>query len=176
MILPPQEDIVGRATYRAAVGPIRTASELADTAAIGVYLMLVGAASPFFRASGRAHPGQPVGIRGIKGDALYPPNVYLPVWVHRDQWKNVIVPVMDEQVIGWAGVLSSTGDDVDLPVTVYAPDGTVASTAAGTVLSSGETVGTSFPPSLRVGHLLRGEELVDVLRGRIRKVAEDAGY
>jgi hypothetical protein len=167
---------VGRAIYRGGTGQIRTATELAEATAIGVYLMLMGVARPFFRASGRAHPGQPVGIRGIKNDPLYPPAIYLPVWVHRDQWKTVIAPVIDEQVIGWAGVLSSTGDDVQLPVTVYAPDGSVASTAAGTVLSSGTTVGTSFPPSLRVGALLRGKELVDTLRGRIRQVGEDAGY
>ena len=167
---------MGRARNRRGLGQLRTAAQLGDDAAIGVYLILMGSAAPFFNGTGKPHPGQPVGIRGVKFDGLYPPAIHLPVWIHQDQWRTVIVPVMAGQAVGWAGVLTETGKDIDLPVTVYAPDGEVATTSAGTVLTAGTTVGQSFPPSQRVGNLLRGKELVDTLRGLIRSVAQDAGY
>jgi hypothetical protein len=141
-----------------------------------VYLILKGSAEPHFLHSDRPHPGQPVLIRGIKADPTYQPSVYLPVWVHREQWEKVIAPVIQNPGAGWAGVIRTANTPVTLPVTVYAPDGTVAKTSSGVSLEAGTVVGTASMSQSSVGQLLRGSELKDFLEGLIFKVATEAGY
>lgn len=167
---------MGRYKNRFGKGQLRTAAQLAEDAAVGVYLIVQGSAEPHFLHSDRPHPGQPVMIRGIKGDPIYPPSVHLPVWIHWEQWKTVIAPVIQDPVAGWAGIIRTAEDPVTLPVTVYAPDGTVAQTSSGVSLTAGTVVGTTSMSEASVGELLRGKELKNYIEGMILDRAVDAGY
>lgn len=167
---------MGRYKNRFGKGQLRTAAQLAADTSVGVYLILQGSAEPHFLNSDRPHPGQPVLIRGIKADPIYQPSIYLPVWVHREQWEKVIAPVIQNPGAGWAGIIRTANDPVTLPVTVYAPDGTVAKTSSGVSLTAGTVVGTKAMSQSSVGELLRGPELKDFLEGMILKLAQEAGY
>ena len=160
---------MGRYKNRFGKGQLRTAAQLAEDTSVGVYLIIQGAAEPHFLNSDRPHPGQPVLIRGIKGDAVYPPSTYLPVWVHWEQWKKVLAPLIESPGAGWAGIIRTASDPVTLPVTVYAPDGTVAKTSSGVSLTAGTVVGTKSYSDASVGELLRGKELKNYLEGMILK-------
>jgi len=167
---------MGQYKNRFGKGQIRTAAQLANDAAVGVYLILQGSAEPHFLNSDRPHPGQPVGIRGIKADALYPTAAYLPVWINWEQWKTVIAPLIENPFAGWAGIIRKADDPVTLPVTVYSPDGSVAKTSSGLSLTAGTVVGTKSLSRAHVGEILRGAELKDAIQGMILKQALAAGY
>jgi hypothetical protein len=167
---------MGRYQNRFGKGQIRTASQLSKDASVGVYLILQGSAEPFFLNSDRPHPGSPVGIRGIKGDALYPPAVHLPVWIQWEQWNKVIAPVVENPSAGWAGIIRKADDPVTLPVTVFSPDGSVAKTSSGLSLTAGTVVGTKSLSSTHMGELLRGAELKEAIEGMILRQATAAGY
>ena len=167
---------MGRSKNRFGKGQLRTATQLAQDTAVGVYLIIQGAAEPYYQNSDRPHPGQPVGIRGIKGDPLYPPSVHLPVWIQWEQWNTVIAPIVTNPASGWAGRIVSANDPVTLPVTVYAPDGSVAKTSSGVSLEAGTVVGTTAYSKASVGEILRGAELKDFIQGTILQRATEAGY
>jgi|TARA_R110000824_G_scaffold48399_15_gene136731 hypothetical protein len=167
---------MGRYKNRFGKGQLRTAAQLAEDTAIGAYLIIQGSAEPHFLNSDRPHPGQPVVIRGIRADALYPPAAHLPVWVHWEQWKKVVAPVIEDPSTGWAGIIRKANDPVTLPVTVYSPDGSVAQTSSGLSLTAGTVVGTKALSNAHVGELLRGAELMKFIRGMLLQRATEAGY
>ena len=167
---------MGRYKNRFGKGQLRTAAQLAEDTSIGVYLIIQGSAEPHFLSSDRPHPGQAVGIRGIKADPLYPPAVHLPVWINGEQWKTVIAPVIENPSTGWAGIIRTANDPVTLPVTVYSPDGSVAQTSSGLSLTAGTVVGTKALSNAHVGELLRGAELMKFIRGILLQKAIEAGY
>lgn len=167
---------MGRANYRRGIAPIRTADQLADLLPIPVYLLVTGYARAVYPASDRAHPAARVGIMGIKELPDTNPSLkdILPIWVHWTQWKNVVVPVVDDaRTTSWTGINRSTGDTL-----VLAQDVLIPQSGGEVQFPAGTEVGTSAMSTEAPGGLYMSEvsEYLTQLAGIIRSQAVAEGY
>lgn len=169
---------MGRADYRGGLAPIKTAAELANILPIPLYLIVSGYAGAIYPRTDRSNPAPAVGIVALKTipESLRPQMAgLLPVWIHWTQWRDVVVPLLnDERVTDWKGVLRDLGDILSLPANVYQPDGSVAyeaGTEVGQLAFSTRIPGGLYAPS-------RGDaaSLVSSYAGLVADVATSAGY
>lgn len=167
---------MARADYRTGIAPIRTATELADLLPIPIFLLVKGYAKPVFPGTDRSNPAVKVGIVGIETIPETIPTLKdrLPVWIHWTQWRNVVVPVVDDlRTSWWAGIDPSTGDALTLPTDVLIPQsGGQVQYAAGT------PVGTSSHSTAGNGGLYQQEIPIYLvqLSGIIQARAVSQGY
>jgi len=189
---------MSRADHRGGRAPIRTADELANLLPVPIYLLVAGWATSAFPTTDRSGPSTVVGIlpntrgsynwadsgRGKDTDFVKDMAAVLPVWIHWTQWRDVVVPVVeDPRVISWQGKIKRLGDLLTLPVTVYGPDNEVAEAILDgdtepTPLVSGTEIGRSaittvVPSNLFVGHL---RDYIELMTGIIKAQAVSAGY
>lgn len=167
---------MGRSDYRNGIAPIRTATQLADLLPIPVFLLLKGYAKPVFPGTDRSNPAVKVGILGIESlpDTMPLLREHLPVWVHWTQWRDVVVPVVEDlRTAWWTGINPSTGDALALAQNVLVPQ------SGGEIQYAADTtVGTSSHSTEAVGGLYEDhlEEYLDALSGVIQEKAVAEGY
>lgn len=144
---------MGRADYRGGIAPIRTTEQLMEILPIPLYLMVSGYAGPIFPRTDRSNPAPAVGIVGtrtIPGSLRPSMRGILPVWIHWTQWRDVVVPLLeDDRVTSWAGVLSDLGDLLKLAVPVRSPSGSVVypvGTPVGNLAYSTKIPGGLYAP------------------------------
>jgi hypothetical protein len=98
----------------------------------------------------------------------------LPIWVHWTQWKNVVVPVVDDaRTTSWTGINRSTGDTL-----VLAQDVLIPQSGGEVQFPAGTEVGTSAMSTEAPGGLYMSEvsEYLTQLAGIIRSQAVAEGY
>ena len=170
---------MGRADYRGGKAPIRTAVELSQILPVPLFLLIQGYASKVFPTTDRSNPSVVVGvIAGKTIPATLGPQMIggLPVWIHWTQWRDVVVPLLeDERVTSWKGVLIALGDILNLPVDVYEPNGSVIFNMGDLV---GESAGSTKTPSDLYAPICgkKAEQLIDQFRLLILEQAQSAGY
>jgi hypothetical protein len=170
---------MGRADYRGGKAPIRTAVELSQILPIPLFLLVEGYASKIFPTTNPASPSVAAGIiAGKTIPATLRPQMrnVLPVWIHWTQWRDVVVPLLeDERVTSWKGVLIALGDLLDLPADVYGPDGVI-------VFNKGAPVGFSSGSSKTPSNLYapicgkKAQQLIEQYSLLILERAQTAGY
>jgi hypothetical protein len=167
---------MGRTDYRSGAAPIRTATQLADLLPIPIYLMLKGYAKPVFPGTDRSNPAVKVGVIVISPlpDTLPTLQDSLPVWIHWTQWRDIVVPVVDDlRTSWWAGIDPSMGDPSTLARNVLIPQsGGQVEYPAGTV------VGTTSHSTAAVGGLYQYEvgRYLEELSGIILARATSQGH
>ncbi len=166
---------MSRADYRSGRAQLRTAAELSEILPGVIYLLATGRCAAFFPNKNRAHPVPGVVVKSIQTIPLrlrYMEDA-LPLWFHWTQWRDVVVPVMnDARVVAWLGKPTQRGRPLTLPVDVYGPGGTLIY-AKGT--SSGTGVVTHQPTGagIYVGHT---DEYLGDMGKIVLGVATTAGY
>jgi hypothetical protein len=167
---------MGRTDYRNGTASIRTATQLADLLPVPLYLLLKGYAKPVFPGTDRSNPSVKVGIIGTQTIPDTEPALQesLPVWIHWTQWRDIVVPVVDDlRTSWWAGIDPSTGDTVTLTGNVLIPQ------SGGQVqYPAGTTAGTTSHSTANVGGLYQYEvgEYLTELKGLIQARATSQGY
>lgn len=167
---------MGRTDYRVGIAPIRTATQLADLLPTPIYLLIKGYAKPVFPGTDRSNPAVKVGIIGVEHipDTLPTLRGSLPVWIHWTQWRDIVVPVVEDlRTTWWAGVDPSTGDTVTLARNVLIPQ------SGGQVeYPAGTPVGTTSHSTAAVGGLYQYEveQYLEELSGIILARATAQGY
>lgn len=175
---------MSRAQYRGGKAPIRTAAELALLLPIPLLMIIEGYAQPAFPAGTPAHPSPFVAIiqARVKGTIPTSSVAHLPVFVHEEQWTNVVVPLLQAKTLQeWRGLIWSLGGLVSLLNNIVGPTGEV-------VFQAGEVIGTSGWSEERVGRLFACDyddrsrvsgklsQYLTLLSGSIYREALAAGY
>lgn len=174
---------MGRALYRGGSGSLKTAVELSELLPIPIYRILTGSAKSVFSSSSPAGPSSVVQIIAVRSPSSMSlsdmSSSGLPVSLNHIQWEQVVVPVLEaDRVSSWRGALKSGGSPVSLPVSVIAPDGSIAHTSNGTELIAGLVVGVQSPTKDQVANLFDNgiAEFIRLIGSMVLQKATEKGY
>tara|TARA_R110000824_G_scaffold95253_3_gene229129 strand:- start:346 stop:753 length:408 start_codon:yes stop_codon:yes gene_type:complete len=135
-------------------------------------MIVQGFALPQFPKTKRSNPSPYVMVQGTQAKPLSAvfDDVRLPVYVHYVQWRDVIVPLLQEESTRqWLGKLWKLGDVVLLLNNIIGPDGEV-------VFTEGTDIGTTAWTEDSVGQLFSTSEYVPLIQALILRDATAAGY
>lgn len=117
---------MGRADYRGGRAPIRTASELAVLLPIPILMIVEGYAQPLFPGTDRSNPSPFVAVVETRPKKTYPTVVGLPLYIHWTQWRDIVVPLLEQITTSqWRGQNWHFGDLVTLLNNIVGPNGEV---------------------------------------------------
>lgn len=174
---------MGRALYRGGSGSLKTALELSELLPVPIYRILTGSAKSVFSSSNPASPSPIVMVVSVRSPSSLSlsdiSSSGLPLSLNNIQWEQVAVPVLeDDRVSSWRGALKSGGSPVTLPVSVVAPDGSIARTSNGTELVAGLDVGVQSPTREQVGNLFDNGigEFIRLIGSLVFQKATERGY